>query len=198
MSRHLLSVAVTIFMLHAGTAFAVEPDAAAPRTTGQLNFDDLQPTLGDPPAKPLEFTDVDGSGINITIHGPALTVTDLFQFAHLDAIRGNALITNIWPQQDGISIKFSRPVRMVSVIAGDFGGDDDGPLVLRAFDCKGRVVQESSAPWKDGQMPPFAPLRVSADSICQVIFTSGGEFAGSAFLDRLEFSVGSLKSRRSQ
>ncbi len=183
MCRRFLFFAVIIFVLNAGIALAADPVAV-----GRLDFDQLKPTPADQKmATPLVFPDVNGTGINVTIEGPALTVTDLFEFAHLDEIRGNALITNIWPQQDGISIKFSRPVQTVGIIAGDFGGDEDGPLVLRAFDCKGQVVGQASAPWNDGQMPPFAPLTVSADSICQVIFTSGGEFAGSTFLDVLTF-----------
>jgi hypothetical protein len=186
MYRQLLSLVVTLFIMHIGTVAA----AADPGAAGRLDFDDLQPTSPDAKtAEPLVFKDVSGTGVDVTIEGPALKIIDLYEFANVDDVRGNALITYIWPQEDGISVTFSKPVRRVGVVAGDFGGDADGPLVLRAFDCDGRELGRDSASWRVGQMPPFAPLKVSADSICQVLFTSGGEFAGSAFLDKLVFSV---------
>lgn len=179
MLRLLFTITVAAFALHAGSVSATEPDKDR---SGRIDFDQLQPTEGAGSSpQPLLFENVSGTGVDVKIDGPALTVTDLYEFAGQDDVRGNALITNRWPQQDGIAVIFSRPVRTVGIVAGDFGGDEDGPLILRALDCKGREVARDEATWSSGQMPPFAPLMVSALSICQVLFTSGGEHAGSAF-----------------
>jgi len=161
--------------------------ASAAAQTGRVTFDDLSPDLSFS-GEPLVLPNADDRGLRITFEGPALRVINLVTFSGNPVPAGNALITWQWPQQDGIVVRFSRPMQQVGISAGDYAGDADGPLVLRAFDCQGVEVDRASAPWGDGQMPPFARLEVEAPQICHVVYTSGGPFAGSAFLDDLTFT----------
>ncbi len=160
---------------------------AAQRPTLRVDFDALAP--GPTRGEPILLRDVDGRGLEVRFEGPELQVIDLFEFAHDPSVRGRALITWSWPQQDGITITFSRPITYVSARAGDFGGDDDGPLTLRAYDCDGSEVAAANAPWPSDALPPFRQLEVRGAAICRVKFTSGGQHAGSAFLDDLEFTL---------
>lgn len=132
---------------------------------------------------PLVFPDI--GGVTVTISGAELRVLDLLEFAGNPEFAGRALISWSWEQGDtgGISMTFSRPVTSVTLRAGDFSGDDDGPLVLRGYDCAGRLMVENSGAWPEGRSAPFATLAVQAGELCRVVYTSGGQYPNSTFID---------------
>lgn len=93
-----------------------------------------------------------------------------------------------WPggaNSDGLSLTFDRPVSFVSLEAGDWGSDDDGPLELTAWDCEHRLVATVTKPWGITREWPFETLRVAGQGICRVRYRSGGPYAGSTFITRL-------------
>ena len=119
-----------------------------------------------------------------------LRAYDLAAYGHDPLARGVGLIDWPWSMgnnTDGTTITFSPPVSRVAVHAGDFSGDDDGPLTLTAYDCNGGVLSTASSPWNSGQSPPFAWLDVRANEICRVVYHSNGQFGGSTFIDAVRF-----------
>lgn len=120
----------------------------------------------------------------------ALRAYDLFLFGGDSHVHGVGLIDWPWSagnNNDGTTMTFSPPVSRVAVHAGDFAGDDDGPLTLTAYDCHGGALATASSPWHSGQSAPFAWLDVRGTEICRVVYHSNGQFGGSTFIDALRF-----------
>lgn len=163
--------------LAAAFAILFVPEAAA--QPARIDFENSVSTQD----LPLVFTDT--GGVTVTISGAELRVLDLLEFAGNPEFAGRALISWSWERGDtgGISITFSRPATSVTLRAGDFSGDDDGPLVLRGYDCAGRLIVEDSDPWPEGRSAPFATLAVQAGELCRVVYTSGGQYPNSTFID---------------
>jgi len=139
----------------------------------------------------LSFPGVGGSYISATINGGADNrIYDLFQIGGDPLATGQALIDWHWPKgsnPDGTTILFDWPISEFSLRAGDFKSDDDTPLKIVAYDGNDQEVASDSLDWPDTAGPPFATLSVSGAGIRKVIFTSGGKFAGSVFLDDMTF-----------
>lgn len=168
--------------------------AAEPAEAWSFDFEST-PLLGEPYRQyegPLGLTAPgdDGGPLVTVIPGSSLRIYDIFHFAG-NPYRGHALIDWRWPSganTQGTALVFARPVAAVQLDAGDWGGDDDGPLRLTAYDCAGRQVATTSEPWPDGRVPPFARLAVQAPGICRVVYRSGGQYPGSTFIDNLQVS----------
>jgi hypothetical protein len=162
-----------------GVVFATYSPIEAAAQPARIDFENSTSTQD----LPLVFPNVDG--LTVTITGAELRVIDLLEFAGNPEFTGRALISWSWERGDtgGISISFSRPVTSVTLRAGDFSGDDDGPLALRAYDCAGRLIVEDSLPWPDGRSAPFATLAVQAGELCRVVYSSGGQYPNSTFID---------------
>lgn len=139
----------------------------------------------------LSFSNVEGSGVDVTINeGADNRIYDLFLFGSNPLATGQALIDWNWPSGSntvGTEILFSTSVLSFSLEAGDFGGDDDSPLTITAYDIGGNLVASDSASWSSN--PPFSLLSVSAPGIRRVVFQSGGTFANSIFIDNLTFAI---------
>jgi hypothetical protein len=77
---------------------------------------------------------------------------------------------------------FSQPIRSFSIQFGDFGGDDDSPVNLLAFDDPaglGNLIDKDTAAWPEGMgFPEFGTLNVSGAGIRSVLFWS--EFVDAA------------------
>lgn len=140
----------------------------------------------------LVLMDVGSSGVDVTINaGTDNRIYDLFLFGGYSDPGPQALIDWPWPSGSngtGTCIEFSSPVSDVSLIAGDFGSDDDSPLMITAFDPNNNVVGTDSVPWPATSFPPFATLSVSGSNIAKVVYSSGGAFAGSTFIDNISFT----------
>ena len=80
------------------------------------------------------------------------------------------------------------PVSNFSLRAGDFAGDADTPLSITAFDAANNIIGTGTASWAAGQNPPFALLTTAATDIRKVVYSSGGTFAGSTFIDDITFT----------
>lgn len=141
----------------------------------------------------LVFTNVDGSGVDVTINeGADNRVYDLFLFAGNSSATSQALIDFPWPigsNEIGTTILFSSAVSSFSLIAGDFGSDADGSMTITAFDSGNNIIASDSVIWGAGQMPPFALLSVAGDAIRKVVYHSGGDFQNSTFIDDLTFTA---------
>ncbi|MEZ5066251.1 MAG: hypothetical protein R3B81_16105 [bacterium] len=177
------------------TVLAVLMIDASVARAATIDFEDFDlvggPFLDVPESLP--FSNVDGSGVDVTINGGADNrIYDVFQYGHdADAV-GQALIDWPWPSGSnpaGTEMLFSVSVSEVTLRAGDFGSDDDSPLLLRAFDINDVEIGSDSVDWPVTAHPPFATLSVAAAGIRKVIFSSGGLFAGSVFIDDVTFST---------
>lgn len=118
----------------------------------------------------------------------SLRVQDLPRFCSSPLVKGQGLIDwgwNLVRNSEGMKLAFSQPLSFFAVDAGDWSGDDDGPLELTAFDCDGRQVAQASSTWAADRAPPFATLKVQAKGICWVRYRSGGLHAGSTFITNL-------------
>jgi hypothetical protein len=148
----------------------------------------------------LTFSNVDGSGVTVTIEGgmSQVRIMDLFLFAEDPNTAGQALIdwdccTAPYPTNPfGTTIRFDPPVASFSLRAGDFGGDDDSPLRIVAYDTSSNVIGEDSRAWDETQFPPFATLSVAGPGIARVHYLSGGNWMNSTFIDDLSFSIGPI------
>ena len=147
-------------------------------------------------ASPLdgaEFRDVKGplvldlGTVKATLRASvSLRVQDLARFGPHG--EGVGYIDWRWPEganTDGLTLTFDRPVSAVSLEAGDWGSDDDGPLELTAWDCSHQLVASVKKNWGVTREWPFETLSVAGHGICQVRYRSGGPFAGSTFITRL-------------
>jgi hypothetical protein len=174
---------------------AIEPLNAAiePLNTAKINFEEfnLNNQVFLDVDQSLEFLNVDGSGVNVTIVGNADNrIYDLFKFGRNPNATGQALIDWFWPMGSnplGTTILFDQPVSNFSLRAGDFGSDNDGQLKITAFDSAGNVIGSDSANWNSGQFPPFATLNLNTTGINKVVYLSGGTFQNSTFIDDLTF-----------
>ena len=139
----------------------------------------------------LLFSDVDGSGIDVRINaGTDNRIYDLLLFG--GGPDTQALIDWPWPGSNpaGTTIGFDPPVKRVRLQAGDYGSDDDTPLALVAFDSTGVAVASDSSPWPIGASAPVETLSVRAYEIRTVVYSSGGLYAGSTFIDDIAFDRG--------
>jgi len=184
-------IKATISIGLAAASFLV---TTAPAFAAVIDFESFN--LGGQPfldvSSPLLFNNVGGSGVNVSImQGADLRVYDLFQFGHDPTATGQALID--WPFPNGANtvgttILFDTPLSHFSLRAGDFGGDDDSPLIITAFDAANNVIGTSSTAWPAPQNPPFALLSINAPGIRRVVYSSGGTFSGSTFIDDITFT----------
>jgi hypothetical protein len=138
----------------------------------------------------LALNDVGGSGIDVLILGNADNrIYDLVQFGHYAFASPQALIDMNWTNYQnpaGTDILFSSSVSSVSLIAGDFGGDNDSPITITAYDAAGNVVDTDTTLW-DG-FPPFQLLSVVGSGIVRVHYFSGGQYTNSTFFDDITFT----------
>ena len=142
---------------------------------------------------PLSFTNVGGSGTDVTIVGGSgdLRIYDLFEFGHDPMADGQALIDFVWPagsNPNGTQIIFSKPVSNFSLKAGDFGSDTDTPLSITAYDKSGNVLGNDSKSWPYTASPPFATLSITSSNISKILYLSGGTYQNSTFIDDLTFT----------
>lgn len=139
----------------------------------------------------LTFNDVDGFGLNVTIiAGADNRVYDLLKFGNNPNATSQALIDWPWPEGSnptGTSIQFNKPISSFSLRAGDFGGDDDTPLKITAFDALDQPLVEDNVIWNASSSPPFATLSVTTPGIRKVIYHSGGIYENSTFIDDITF-----------
>jgi hypothetical protein len=168
--------------------------AGAPRASAQHVIDFENTDLKGEPfvefAPALAFLNVGGSGVTVTIQGKHLRIFDLFRFGGVPEIKGKALIDFPFPagsNPDGTVILFDPPVYEVSLRAGDFAGDDDGPMTITAYDANGTKIGFDAQDWGEGQNPPFAPLTVRGSGIARVVYHSGGTYRNSTFIDDVTF-----------
>jgi hypothetical protein len=140
----------------------------------------------------LVFTDVNGSGVDVTIDGGVdLRVYDLVQFGGYAFPGPQALIDMNWTSATnafGTDIVFSSAVSNFTLIAGDFGADDDSPLRIEAFDGGGASLGAATAAWPSSSFPPLAALSLNVTGIRRIHYSSGGAFTGSTFIDNLTFT----------
>lgn len=139
----------------------------------------------------LTFDDIDGSGINVTIiAGADNRVYDLSQFGNNPNAASQALIDWPWPDGSnptGTTILFNQPILLFSLRAGDFGGDEDTPLKITAYDALDKPIAEDNAIWNASQNPPFQKLSIASANIRKVIYNSGGSYPNSTFIDDITF-----------
>lgn len=143
-------------------------------------------------SSPLDFSNVDGTGLNVSIvAGAALFLQDI---STLPGMTGHALIdfdvNSFWPSPNsiGTTILFDMPISNFSLMAGDAGLDDDGEVKITAYDVSNNIIASDSFFWGT-QGPPFATLSLDAKGITKIVYQSGGSFAGSTVIDNLTFSA---------
>jgi hypothetical protein len=139
-------------------------------------------------SSPLQYTNTDGSDVTVTfVAGAGFKIYDLSRYGY-PAATGHALLD--WPGTNyvGTTIFFDAPVKDFSLQAGDFGGDDDSPLTITAYDSTNNIVGTASTLWPTNQFPPFVLLSVSATNIRKVVYSSGGLNPGSTFIDNVTFT----------
>jgi hypothetical protein len=139
----------------------------------------------------IAFPNAGGSAVSVTIQGfDDLRVYDMNLFGGTGS---QALIDMDWTSFSnplGTDILFDADVSAFSLLAGDFGSDDDSPIAIVAFDNNGMVVGSDSVSWPVSAVPPLAKLSISASGIRRVHFSSGGPFANSVFIDDITFTPG--------
>ena len=142
-------------------------------------------------ADTLIFPDVSGSGVDVTIAGGSdMRICDVGVYG------GNALLDQDpigWPSllgsmHNGTTISFSMPVYDFSLSAGDFGNDNDISLMISAFDSADNPLGTSSVDWDANATAPFATLSINLSGIKKVVYTSGGPYANSTFIDNITFT----------
>jgi len=142
---------------------------------------------------PLEFANAGNSGVDVSFQqGADLRVYDLFSFGGDPNATGQALIDFPFPAGSntaGTQILFSSEIIYFSLDAGDFGGDNDSPITIRAFDANDNILAIDSETWGASQFPPFITLEVTAPGIRRIEYKSGGSFAGSTFIDNVTFTA---------
>jgi len=128
---------------------------------------------------PLVFPNVSGSGVTVSINeGADNRIYDLVLFGGTYPGPGRqALIDWNWStfqNVNGTDIVFSSPVSDFSLIAGDYGSDDDTPLRIEAFDQNNVSLGVAAANWPSTANPPFALLSLNVSGISRVHYSSGG------------------------
>lgn len=138
-------------------------------------------------ASGFQFTLEGGVRVTVTA-GASLRLQDLTRYSGDPSVPGVGLIDYHWnggENSKGTLLSFGRPLTFFALEAGDWGSDDDGPLELTAYDCAGRELSKSTAPWGAEKNPPFAILSVTGQGICSVRYRSGGQYPGSTFVRNL-------------
>jgi len=186
--RHALAAALGL------ATFAAVPAHAAPVVLDFESFNLGGATFLDTP-ETLNFTNVGGSGVNLQINGgDDVRIYDLALFAGSYAGPGRqALIDMNWRNYNnpsGTDLVFSAAVSNFSLIAGDFGSDDDSPLRIEAFDENGASLGVATSVWGASAFPPFAQLSLNVAGIRRVHYSSGGFFRSSTFIDDIRFEAG--------
>lgn len=140
----------------------------------------------------LTFPSVGGSGITMQVLGnDDLRIYDLLLFGGYAFPGPQALIDMNWSTFDnpqGTDITFDGPVMNFSLIAGDFGSDDDSPLRIEAFDASDASLGIATASWPFSAFPPFQTLSLNVTGIRRVHYSSGGAFQSSTFIDDITFT----------
>jgi hypothetical protein len=160
-----------------------------------VDFEDFNTSgaLYEDVSETLLLADVGGSGVDVTIEGGEDNrIYDLVQFGGYTFPGPQALIDWNWgtyQNYHGTDIVFSAPVNSMSLIAGDFGIDDDGQIKISAFDAAGTLVDSDSIWWNVNANPPFALLSVSGGGIVRVHYSSGGQRTNSTFFDDITFEL---------
>jgi hypothetical protein len=141
----------------------------------------------------LQFMNAGGSAVNVTINGGSdLRIYNLALFGGYTFPGPQALIDMNWntfTNPIGTDILFSSDVSDFSLIAGDFGSDDDSPLRIEAFNAAGSSLGVTTAAWPATSFPPLALLSLNVSGIRRIHYSSGGSFPGSTFIDNLTFTA---------
>lgn len=133
----------------------------------------------------LVFSNIEGSGVDLTIlPGSAhLMVQNIpgTSPALLDFTDSGYAI--------GTTFLFSKDVKGFSVQAGDYGADNDTPLLLKLYDASDNLIDTISSDWPDGaSIPGYATLSSDVLGIRKAVFYSGGIYPGSVYLDNVKFN----------
>ena len=142
----------------------------------------------------LTFSNVGGSGVTAQILGnDDVRIYDLIKFGGSYAAPGpQALIDMNWGNFNnplGTDITFDQSVSNFSLIAGDFGADNDSILRIEAFDASNVSLGVVTAPWSSAANPPLQLLSLNVSGIRRVHYSSGGSFQNSTFIDNITFSA---------
>jgi len=156
---------------------------AAHATT--LDFEDLSLGLDLPP---IAYVNAGGTGIDVTLAADHLSVADTF------SSKGNALLSQD-PNRSPLTITFSGLINNFSLDTGDFGADDDSPVIIQLYDASDNLLDTVSQPW-DASMDisngPYLHLASLATGVKKVVFSSGGQFPNSMYVDNVSFSANAV------
>ena len=149
----------------------------------------------DTPETPT-FNNIGGSGTTVQILGhDDVRIYDLVQFSGgtYPGPGRQAMIDMNWSNFNnplGTDITFDHAVSNFSLLAGDFGSDDDSPLRIEAFDAGNVSLGVATSLWPNTAEPPFAHLTLALSGIRRVHYSSGGTFQNSTFVDDITFTPG--------
>ncbi len=178
--------------VRSATSLALSFVLVAASSAAVVDFENVVTSSYESFGSSLTYANVGGSGVNVTFTaGVELRVYDLVTFGGYPGPGRNGLIDLDWNSVQnpaGTDIRFSKPVGGFSLLAGDFGSDDDGPLRIEAFNAAGTSLGVATAPWSAAAMPPFALLSLNVSGISRVHYSSGGQYTGSTFIDNVTFN----------
>jgi hypothetical protein len=147
------------------------------------------------PGSPFVFDNAGGSGVNVSlVAGTTFQVHDLYEQGNDPNTTGKALMDfdfeAFWFPSNpyGTTILFDKPVMNFSLVAGDFGNDDDELLKITAYDAFDNILAEDSVLWPQGQGAPFTTLMLNTTGIMKIHYQSGGDFAGTTWIDNVTFT----------
>lgn len=140
------------------------------------------------------------SGVTLTVlkpDGSNLQIWDLSTFAGPPSW-GMRSIGNFETTTNPIVLNFSTAVSSFSLQTGDYDADDDSPVTIQAFsglNGTGSLLGTATADYpagKDVSLGDVLTLGIPASGILSVVYTSGGAFPGSMFIDNVMASVGTV------
>ncbi|MEA2552413.1 MAG: hypothetical protein QOJ65_589 [Fimbriimonadaceae bacterium] len=139
-------------------------------------------------SSPLSFTNVGGSGVDVTITSGGTSGT--MSVYDTGPTHNHALLDYDVAGNTGTVITFSTAVSGFSLEAADYNQDDDTPLTIKLYDSSDNLLDTVSVPWDaSATIPDFALLSSSATGVSKVVFTNGGPYPGSIFLDNVTFGA---------
>lgn len=158
------------------------PLAASASVT--INFDDLAQVQV---PGPIVYSNAGGSGIDMS----AASTTG-FSIQILPG-HGNALLS-VGNDKAPITFTFSGLVSHFSMDAGDYGADDDSSVSILLYDASDNLIDTVSKDWDASQdlSGGYLHLSSSALGVKTVVFTSGGQFPNSMYVDNVKFTPGAV------